>query len=285
MSGVNDMERLARILLLSFIFASVMSILIVSVEAQDDAIRADIYPSEGTASTMILVRFVTTNASVGNVEQADFFWDDSSITLNEQGIQGADGSYNYWLNVPTEPPLSDLANHTIRADSFVSGYGPVSFNFTFRIIEYVPSPEYVALNASYHALLLNYSDLLGNYSSLSANYSSLLADHNGLLNEHNTLLQNINSLSANYNSLIADYNALSANYNSMLTNYNNLYSSYSLFLTNYSRMQGNYDALNSYFNTLRTDFDSLESNYDGMKANYNDLLGGWQWRETSPTFS
>lgn len=257
-----------------------VSITLIDVRAQDSLIEAEIFPSKGTAGTEILVRFSTRNASIGKVETADFFWDDATIELNKPGVQGADGSYNYQLNVPTEPPLSDVGNHTISVYSLVSNYGQVSFNFTFEITEYVPSPEYVALNATYNALLANYTDLLGNYSSLTANYTSLLtnyttllADHDTLLNEHNTLLSDYNSLSANYNTLIANYNALSANYNSMLSNYNNLHSLYTLFLANYTNLQGYFNSLSSNYDALRTDYDSLESNYRSLKTNYDNALG------------
>jgi len=267
------MNKLYMPLLAFLILVLLTSVSMISVVAQGDSIEATIHPTSGSANTNILIRFLTTNASIGNVEKADIFWDDVIIELNESGNQSADGSYNYYLGVPTEPPLSDLGNHTIRVDSIVLNYGQVSFNFTFEITEFVPSPEYVELNATYHALLVNYSDLVINYDSLLTNYSNLLADHTALLDEHSNLLSNYNSLSANYNSLLADYNALSANYNSMMINYNNLHSLYSLFLANYTNLQGSYDSLNSNYNILRTDYNSLESNYSGLTTNYDTLIG------------
>jgi hypothetical protein len=246
-----------------------------SARAQVEGIEADIHPSSGTANTSILIRFLTTNASMGNVEKADIFWDDVSMELNQSGNQSADGSYNYLLSVPTEPPLSDIGNHTITVDSNVLNYGQASFNFTFEITEYVPSPEYLALNATYYSLLANYSDLLSGYNSLLVNYSTLTTEYETLLTNHTSLMSDYNSLSANYGSLVANFNALSANYNSLLisynnlynvslTNYNNLYSLYSLFLANYTSLQGNYDSLSSNYNLLKTDYDSLESNYSGL---------------------
>jgi len=267
------MRKLYKPLLAFFTLVLLASVSMRPVMAQGDSIDAAIHPTSGTANTKILIRFLTTNASIGNVEKADIFWDDVIIELNESGNQSADGSYNYYLKVPTELPLSDLGNHTIRVDSMVLNYGQVSFNFTFEITEFVPSAEYVELNATYYALLVNYGDLLISYNSLLANYSNLLADHAALLNEHNNLLSNYNSLSANYNSLLADYNALSANYNSMLINYNNLHSLYSLFLANYTNLQGSYNSLSSNYNILRTDYDSLESNYHGLTTNYDTLIG------------
>jgi hypothetical protein len=267
------LRKLYESLLALLMLTLVISFSVSSVRAQDIGITAEIHPSSGTANTEIVIRFLTTNASVGNVEKADIFWDDVSVELNESGVQGADGSYNYFLKVPTEPPLSDVGNHTIRVDSLVLNYGQASFNFTFAITEYVPSPEYVALNATYYALVANYSNLRSSYDSLLANYSTLLADEARLLSEHDALLSNYNSLSANYNSLLADYNALTANYNSLLINYNNLYNLYSIFRANYTSLLGSFDSLSSNYNGLRTDYDSLESNYRGLKTSYDNSLG------------
>jgi len=260
------------LLVISILLLSV-SLIAVGVKAQDSMIEAEIHPSEGTADTDILIRFSTTNASIGNVEKADIFWDDFSIGLNEQGVEGADGSYNYHLRVPSEPPLSDVGNHTIRVDSLVLNYGQVSFNFTFTVTKYVPSPEFVALNATYYSLLANYTDLLGNYTLLLANYSELSNDYAALHTEHDQLLLNFNSLSANYNSLLANFNSLSANYNSMLTNYNSLYGAYISFLTNYTRLQGNFDSLSSNYNVLRGNYDSLNSSLYSLRSSYDALMG------------
>jgi hypothetical protein len=273
---VKNVRRICEILLILFVVAYGVGILPFSVDnvrAQGNAIEAEIHPSQGIGSTDILIRFYTRNASIGNVDKADFFWDDVSIELNKAGIQSADGSYNYWLKVPSEHPLSDVGNHTIRVDSFVWNYGQVSFNFTFEITEFVPGPEYVALNATYYSILANYSDLLNHYASLSVNYSKLFADYNTFLSEHSSLLSNYNSLSANYNSFLANYNALSANYNSLQSNYNNLHSLYSLFLANYTSLVGNQNSLTYDYNTLRADYTSLESSYHDLKINYDSLVG------------
>lgn len=267
------MKKLCKSLLIFFLFLLVTSVSMRSARAQVNGIEADIHPSTGTANTDILIRFLTTNAAIGSVEKADIFWDDVSIGLSESGTQSADGSYNYHLSVPTEPPLSDVGNHTISVDSTVSNYGQVSFNFTFEITQYVPSPEYVALNASYYALLANYSDLMDNYSSLSANYSNLLADYNAFSNVNSTLLSDYSSLSANMNSMLADITSLSTNYNTLLVNYNNLQLLYTSFLANYTSLKGDYDSLTSNLNILRIDYDGLASNYTGLRTNYETSLG------------
>jgi hypothetical protein len=261
------MRKLHRHLLVLFVLLLIAGNSMRSARAQVAGIEAEIHPSSGTANTSILIRFLTTNASIGNVEKADIFWDDVSMELNASGNQSADGSYNYLLGVPTEPPLSDVGNHTITLDSNVLNYGQVSFNFTFEITEYVPSPEYVALNATYYSLLANYSDLLSGYNSLLINYSTLSTEYETLFTNHTNLLSDYNSLSANYGSLVANFNALSANYNSLLINYNNLYNS---SLTNNNNL---YSLYSSNYNLLKTDYDSLESNYSGLKTNYDTFVG------------
>ena len=262
-----------KAILASLILLSLASMTIIQVKAQDGPIESEILPSQGNAYTTILVRFRTTNATIGNVDKADIFWDDSAVTLNQQGILGADGSYNYNVTVPTQPPFSDIGNHTIRVDSSVFNYGQVSFNFTFTITEFVPSPEYLALNATYYALLTNFTNLLTNYSQLLQNYSQTSADYAALLAEHEQLLLDYNSLSANVNSLTANYNSLSANYNSLLTDYNGLHQVFNSLLTNYTSLQRNFESLSSNYNILRQDFNSLNSSYDSLRTNYDAVLG------------
>ena len=278
--SVNNARRICKTLLVLLFTISAVGFLpfsIAKVRAQSDDIEAGIYPSEGTGATEIVIRFYVRNASIGKVDKADLFWDGVSRGLNVPGIESADGSYNYLLKVPSEPPLSDIGNHTIMVDSFVFNYGQVRYNFTFRITEFVPSPEFIALNTTYYSILANYTDLLNRYASLSANFSILLANYSILLNEHAPLISNYNSLSSNYNSLVADYNALSAtlltNYNSLVTNFNNLHSLYSLFLANYTRIVENQNSLSSNYNTLREDYASLESNYHDLKTGYNSIVG------------
>jgi hypothetical protein len=262
-----------KFILASLILLYLTCITTVQVKAQGGPIEAEILPTQGSANTIILIRFKTINASIGNVQRADIFWDAFSIALNQEGVPGADGSYNYNLTVPSEPPLSDVGNHTIRADSSVFNYGQVSFNFTFTITEFVPSPEYVALNATYYSLLANYTSLLNTYNLLLANYSKISTDYATLISEHSQLLLNYNSLSANYNSLTANYNSLSANYNLLLTNYNNLHLIFNSLQTNYTSLQGSFQSLSSNYNALRNDYDSLGSNYSVLRSNYDALLG------------
>ena len=151
--------------------------MLLQARAQDNSIEAEILPLQGNTNAIILLRFITKNATIGNVDKADIFWDDSTIALNQQGFQGADGSYNYNVTVPTQPPFSDIGNHTIRVDTFIFNYGQASFNFTFTITEFVPSFEYLALKATYNSLLANYTDLLNNYNQLLTNYTPLSTEY------------------------------------------------------------------------------------------------------------
>jgi hypothetical protein len=267
------MVNLHKTLLVYLIFLLAVSIIVYEVKAQENQIEAKIFPSEGTATTDILIRFITRNVSIGNVEKADIFWDDSSIALNEQGVQGADGSYNYHLLIPPEPPFSDIGNHTIRVDSSVSNYGGVSFNFTFTVTEYVPSPEYVALLATYSTLLNNYTSLMDNYNLLHTDYAALSDNYTALLAGQSSLFQNYTLLLVNYNTLLGNFNSLSASYYSLSANFENLQSLYIRFVANYTNMQGNFDSLSSNYNTLRANYDSLNSSYLSLKSNYDGLHG------------
>jgi hypothetical protein len=262
-----------KAVLTSLILLCLVSVIIFQTEAQDDQIESEILPSQGNAKTAILIRFRTKNATIGNVDKADIFWDNFTLALNRQGILGADGSYNYNLTVPSEPPLSDIGDHSIRLDSLVFNYGQVSFNFTFTIIEFVPSPEYIALNTSYYSLLANYTSLLSNYDRLLGNFSEMSTDYATLLTEHGQLLQDYNSLSANYNSLTANYNSLSANYNSLLTDYNSLDNVFSSLQTNYTSLQRSLESLSSNYGTMTQDYTALNSSYAGLRADYDAVFG------------
>jgi hypothetical protein len=262
-----------KAILASLILLSLAGMTVIQVKAQDGPVESEILPSQGNANTTILARFRTTNATIGNVDKADIFWDDSNVALNQQGILGADGSYNYNVTVPTQPPFSDIGNHTIRVDSFIFNYGQASFNFTFTITEFVPSPEYLALNATYYSLLTNFTNLLNNFNQLLQNYSKTSADYTALLAEHEQLLLDYNSLSANVNSLTANYNSLSANYNSLLTDYNGLHQVFNSLLTNYTSLQRNLESLSSNYNILTQDYNSLNSSYDSLRTNYDAAIG------------
>jgi hypothetical protein len=255
-----------KIILASLIFLSLAFMITAQVRAQGGPIEAEILPSQGSANTVILIRFKTINASVGGVQKADIFWDNYSIALNEDGLLGADGSYNYNLTVPSQPPLSNIGNHTIRVDSSIFNYGQASFAFIFTITEFVPSPEYLTLNNTYYSLLANFTDLLNNYNTLLTNYSKISTDYATLISQYSQLLLDYNSLSANYNSLTANFNSLSANYNTLGIVFSSLQ-------TNYTSLQQSFQSLSTNYNALRTDYDSLNSTYSNLQSDYDSVLG------------
>jgi hypothetical protein len=249
-----------------FVIFCLAGMIIAQVNAQGDTFEAEMLPSQGNANTIILIRFRTLNASVGAVDKADIFWDNSTIALNQQGVLGADNSYNYDVTVPTLPPLSDVGNHTIRVDSFVFNYGQVTFNFNFTITEFIPSPEYLALNATYYSLMANYTDLLGNYSARTAEYTSLLSNYS-------QTVQNLNSLFTDFNSLTTNYNSLTANYNTLVANYLSLNQVSTSLQGNYTGLQSNFESLSSNYDALRQDYNSLNSSYDSLKTSYDAAIG------------
>jgi hypothetical protein len=267
------MNKPFKFLIAIFLLISLISLTAMQARAQGSPIGAEILPSQGNAFTIILLRFMSTNASVGNVQTADIFWDDTTVALNQQGVLGADGSYNYNLTVPTEPPLSNVGNHTIRVDSSVFNYGQVSFNFTFTITEFVPSPEYLALNDTYNSLLANYTNILGNYTQLLANFNELSANYTTLLAEHNNDTLNFNTLTSQYNVLNTNYNSLSANYNLLSTNYGNLTTAFASLSSSFNGLQTNFQTLNTSYVTLMQDYNLLNSSYAGLHTNYNSIIG------------
>jgi hypothetical protein len=236
-------------------------------------INAEMLPSQGGANTTILLRFTTTNSSISSVQSADIFWDNNTITLNQQGTLGANGAYNYNLTVPTESPLSNQGNHTIRVDTNVAPYGTISFSFTFTITEFVPSPEYLDLNETYYSLLTNYTNILGNYTQLLSSYAELSANFTVLMAQHNNDTLNYNTLISQYNLLNTNYNSFTANYNLLSNYYGNLTASYASISSNYADLHASFQTLGSNYSTLSQDFNMLNSSYTGLLSNYNSVIG------------
>lgn len=266
------MAKLWKILFPTLLILSLAFVATVQVKAQSPyaGITAEILPSEGGANTVITLRFTSnTTGGVGSVNPADIFWDNNTIALDQQGALGADGSYNYNITVPNESPLSDVGNHTVRVDSTVVPYGPVSFFFTFNITEFIPSPEYQELNATYYSLLTNYTNILGNYTQLTSSYDELSANYTTLLAEHQNDTQDYNTLIAQYNALISNYNSLSASYNLL----SNLTTTYGSMSSNYADLQANFQTLSANYSTLSQDYNVLNSSYTGLLSNYNALVG------------
>jgi hypothetical protein len=257
------MGKTLKIFFSTLLVLSLTFVTVVHLNAQDYRyINAEILPSQGGAGTTIILRFTTTNVSVGAVTPADIFWDNNTIAINQPGVLGANGAYNYNLTIPTEPPLSNIGNHTIRLDSNVVPYGAVSFSFTFDVTEFVPSPEYLALNETYYSLLTNYTDILGNYTQLLSSYEELSTNYTTLMAQHN-------NDTLNYNTLISQYNVLNTNYNSLTASYNQL----ATLSSSYSSLQANFLSLNASYSNLAQNFRDLNSSYVSLLANYNSLTG------------
>jgi hypothetical protein len=262
------MSKTWKILFLTVLILSLTFVATGQVKAQSQyaGITAEVLPSEGGANTTIILRFLTTNSSVGNVQPADIFWDNNTIALNQAGTVGADDSINYNITVPNESPLSDVGNHTIRVDSTVAPYGAISFFFTFNVTEFIPSPEFLALNDTYYSLLTNYTNILGNYTQLQTNFSDLETNYQTLGDNYTILLDD-------YNALVSDETTLTANYNYVLNTYGNLTNSYNSLSTNYASLLASFQTLNASYSTLSQDYSLLNSSYTGLLSNYNGLVG------------
>jgi len=277
------MTKTWKLLFLTLLILSLTFVAIVQVKAQQQFpyITSEILPAQGGANTTIVLRFLTTPGyNVSNVATADIFWDNNTVVLDQAGTLGADGSYNYNITVPVESPYSDIGNHTIRVDSNVVPYGAISFFFTFNITEFVPSPEYLALNETYYSLLTNYTNIEGNYtqllsifSQLSANYTTLMAEYTNETQNYNTLIAQYNVISADYNSLSANYNLLSTNYANLTTTYISMSSTYANLQTNFQTLGSNYTALSQDYGLLNSSYSGLLSNYTALVSNYNGLVG------------
>lgn len=254
-----------KILLPALLMLSLISVNLVHVNAQAqvyDQISYDIHPTQGGANTTIYLSFTSQSTSVQNVTSANILWDDVVVQpLNQNGTL-SNGAYYYSLTVPTEPPFSTNTTHTIQVDSNIAPYGPVSFNFTFTITEFIPSPEYLALNDTYNTLLTNYTTIDTNYTQLLDNFNTLSANYNNLTDEHTNDTQWIDTLTSQINVLNSNYNSLAANYNLLAT-----------LPANFTILLANFQALNTSYLTLMQDYNLLNTSYTGLLTNYNSLIG------------
>jgi len=209
----------------SFLFLILISILALNVPKVYAEPTAKIYPTEGTVYTDIFLQV----RGFGIGEEWDvhyklyLFWDSEPIMTGVD--DGGNHIYDIYFNPPNEHPYSDLGNHTVYVELWRSHYGwtfIANFTLIFEIIEWAPSPEYLALNATYSELLSNYTKLLDNYNSLVANYSTLNDD--------------FTSLSANYDGLFGSFDGLNSTYYNLQRNYDSLSSSYDTLEASYSAL-------------------------------------------------
>ena len=176
---------------------------------------AELYPSQGSVNTEIFLKV----RGIGG--KLYLYWDGILLGTYTDGFYENLPGFDIYFYPPNEHPLSDLGNHTVFLEfwwKYWDGqYYTVYWNTTlnFEITEYVPCPEYLALNSTYSALLADYSNLNASYSALQAQYNDLTNTYQELLSDYNAKLANYSSLSESYDSLCASYDALETNYNSL----------------------------------------------------------------------
>ncbi len=235
-----------------------LSISVQGVKGQGEPYAA-LYPSEGSASTDVYLQVRNLEVYCPYPNWYDYggailylFWDDICLMQNvPNNYPWARGvGYDLSLSSPQVHPYSDLGNHNVTMQ--IQYWGDHIFNLTFTIIEYAPSPEYVALNATYYELLGNYTTLLSNYDLLLGSYTALIADHNEVLTNYNNLFTSYDSLAKHYGSLNSSYDGLTDDYDSLKANYNSLQTNY---------------------NSLKADLDSLESSNSNLATSYDTLIG------------
>ncbi|HKZ94760.1 MAG TPA: hypothetical protein VJ249_09320 [Candidatus Bathyarchaeia archaeon] len=214
-----------------------------------------VYPTEGNVNTDIFLQIRgLPGTGFYEVYYLYIFWDDILLGTFPDNSQ----TYNHYFDTHFSPPnsgsYSALGNHTVYFEVWNAGRGTMFINatFDFTITEYLPCPEYLAMNATYYELLGNYTNLLANYNSLFVNYTALLADYN--------------SLSTNYNNLFKSYDSLAKHYSSLNSTYDEL-------TDNYGGLQASYDSLKTNFDRLESDYNSLKSNNSNLTTSYDALVG------------
>lgn len=186
---------------------------------------AKIYPSKGTVFTDIFLQVRGLDKYVeGEFAPAAVglelyvFWDDKLIIERQGDIMS--GSYHLHIfdahfSPPNEYPYSKLGNHTIVAEVWKSSQFLINFTLTFEIIEYVPCPEYISLNASYHALLGNYSELLDSSETLETQFNYLNSSYYEIKGSYASLNFTYNALRDMYSQLQLDYNDLESKHDTL----------------------------------------------------------------------
>jgi len=186
-----------------------------------------VYPTEGNVTTDIFLQIRgLPGTQFYEYYYLYIFWDDILLGV----FPDNSGTYDHYFDTHFSPPnsgnYSALGNHTVYFEVWNAGRNAMFINatFVFTITEYLPCPEYVALNATYAELLSNYTMLLNNYNSLVANHSKLNNDYT--------------SLSANYYELFDSYEGLNSTYDNLRRNYDSLRSSYDTLATSYNALIG-----------------------------------------------
>lgn len=220
-----------------------------------------VYPTEGSVDTDIFLQIRgLPGTGFYEVYYLYIFWDDILLGTFPDNSQTYDHYFDTHFSPPNRDNYASLGNHTVYFKVWNAGRNAVFINatFDFTIIEYVPCPEYLALNATYYNLLAEYETLSMNYTSLLADYGSLLIDHTSLLDDYDSLLSNYSSLHLSFLSLSADSSSLTQSYSQLQSNYNSL--------------KTNYDSLKALHDNLKANLDSLESNNSNLATSYDALI-------------
>ena len=198
---------------------------------------AKMFPLEGNVFTNIYIMVRGTESfGEGKIDYyAYVFWDDFYVGKYGQvwstppplGFAVPLGIFDIFFNPPNKFPYSNQEVHNVTVEVWREAAFGYNFSLSFKIAPYIPCPEYLALNATYHDLLANYTNLSANYNSLLTNYTDLLADYNVKLANYSSLSKSYDSLSSSYDALETDYDSLKSNYDSLQSNNANLTTSYS----------------------------------------------------------
>ncbi len=180
------------------------------------------------------------SGTLATVEFEVLEWGESYLNINNTIVLKNDRPYEDQALTGTK---------LIELVPWGGGQTPKNVPFTAvngRVIASYSSPQYIALNATYHALLTNYNDLSDDYISLLDNYNTLLTDHNNLQDDYNELLDI-------YDNLVTYFDSLNSSYYGLQSSYESLNSTYYDLLDMYSQLQSDYNDLESKQNTLTGD--------------------------------
>lgn len=249
-----------------------------------------VYPTEGNVNTDIFLQ-IRGLPGTGFYEYyyLYIFWDD--ILLGT--FPDNSGTYEHYFDTHFSPPnnwnYSALGNHTVYFEVWNNGRTAMFINatFVFTITEYIPCPEYLALNATYYQLLAEYNSLNASYQNLMAQYNTLSANYDDLLNQYSNLSGNYYNLLGSYNSLVSDYDEMKTTYHELETNYQSLNATYFSLNTGYqnlslifSQLQNSYNGLIESYTSLQSIHNSLTLNYAQLQGNYTQLVSSYSDLQT-----
>lgn len=237
-----------------------------------------VYPTEGTVDTDIFleIRGLPGGQYYNSYDLLYIIWDDVLLGVFSSA-PGYDQYFDFHFSPLNTGDYSALGNHTVYFEVWNSGRTEMYLNatFVFTITEYLPNPEYLALNATYYQLIADYNALNANYQNLMAQYNALSGDYDALLNQYNNLLGDYNSLLGSYNSLSSDYDGLNTKYHELESTYQNLNSNYLDLNIGYQNLSSTHSQLQNIYNGLAETYSSLQSVHNTLTLNYGELQGNY----------